>query len=145
VTGRNWRDAKIPVWVRDGIEAEMHADKLCMALSWPHEAKPQPLPFRWGGYDHLTGQPVPGRYWMAFEHRVEEFELAQMSDLPEPERIGFSAWKNWVFRHAGGRWSTQPVRGALFATKRDANLYRLWLKCEAAAADLATARKEAGL
>jgi hypothetical protein len=145
VSGRNWRDAKIPAWVRDDIEAEMRADKLRLALSWPHEPKPEPLPFRWGEYDRRTGEPVPGRYWIALEHRVEEFELAQLADLSEEERSGLRAWQGWVFRHDGRRWTTQAVRGALFATARDAHLYRLWLKCEAAAADLAKARKEAGL
>lgn len=41
---RNWREAKIPQWAKDAIKAEMKTDALRAALSWPTEAKPEPLP-----------------------------------------------------------------------------------------------------
>ena len=54
---RNWRDAKIPQWVKDAVNAESKALRLTAALAWPQEARPTPLPFRWGDYDTLKGTP----------------------------------------------------------------------------------------
>ena len=59
---RNWRDAKIPQWVKDSIATEMAQWELTAALSWPTEPKPQPLPFHWGGYDRLHGEALSERF-----------------------------------------------------------------------------------
>jgi hypothetical protein len=44
---RDWRDAKLPQWARDAVQTEIDQWRLTAALSWPTEAKPEPLPFRW--------------------------------------------------------------------------------------------------
>ena len=137
---RDWREAKIPQWVKDGIDADLAQYRLTVALSWPTEAKPEPLPFEWGGYDHLQGVPVPGRYWAASQHEFSRgFDLQSIKNLDVD--FGVHKWKGWAFRRIGeSDWQTSPYRGPLFATERDANLYALWLACEEYAKKLAQLR-----
>jgi hypothetical protein len=130
---RDWRDAKLPQWARDAVQAEIDQWCLTAALAWPTEAKPEPLPFGWGEYDRLTGEPVPGQYWTGHRSRVEMFWLARRADLTEDEiaHLDGQKWKTWVFKtREGGRWHTSVQRGPLFANAHDAKLYRRWLMCE---------------
>ena len=130
---RDWRDAKLPQWVKDAAQAEIDQWRLTSALAWPTEAKPEPLPFHWGDYDRLTGVPVPGQYWVATSRGVDTFMLATASELQPEDRLylGGEMWKKWVFKTSeGGRWHTSVQRGPLFASERDARLYRRWLMCE---------------
>ena len=62
---KNWRDAKMPQWVRDAIDDERSQQALFAALAWPRESRPTPLPFQWGGYDMLKGAPSEGLFWRA--------------------------------------------------------------------------------
>jgi hypothetical protein len=132
---RNWRDAKLPQWVKDSIEAETRALRLTAALAWPKEAKPEPLPFQWGGYDRLIGDPVPGKYWRPGNaaHPGCEVQIRKRgADDPE--------WKPWMFKGGDiGAWSSNVIRGPLFATEREAKIYRLWLICEECAEKLMNA------
>jgi len=121
---RTWRDAKIPQWVKDSIEAETLAHRLHAALSWPTEAKPTPLPFGWGDYDRQQGTPVEGVYW---DGRANEVHIKENDGS-----IGVN-WKKWVFSRDGERWITSVSRGHLFASQRDAYLYKLWVECEKSA------------
>ena len=136
---RDWRDAKLPAWARDAVQAEIDQWRLTAALAWPTQAKPAPLPFGWGEYDRLSGTPHPGTFWVAHEHRIEHFDLACLADTPEEERSesSVSPWKRWAFRaHESGRWHTNPKRGPLFDNFADAKLYRRWLLCEKYAREL---------
>lgn len=124
---RNWRDAKLPQWVKDSIEAETVAIRKAAALSWPTEAKPTPVPFCWMEYDKLRGEPVEGVYWSASGNCIHI-------------RRKFSdeyGWKEWRFSEDGVRWHTSIVRGALFSSERDALLWLLWEKCDQVASELA--------
>jgi hypothetical protein len=130
---RDWRDAKLPQWACDAVQAEIDQWRLTAALAWPTEAKPEPLPFRWSDYDRLTGEPVPGQYWTGHLGRVERFWLARQVDLTEEEKTNFGGRKRstWAFKTSeGGRWHTLVQRGPLFASEREAKLYRRWLMCE---------------
>lgn len=62
MTDRNWRDAK-PKWVVEAAEAEMASMKRILALRWPTESRPTPMPFWWGDYGRKEGDPVAGTYW----------------------------------------------------------------------------------
>jgi hypothetical protein len=126
---RDWRKAK-PKWVVDAAEAEMRQWQLTAALSWPTELKPEPMPFRWGDYDRLTGDPVAGEYWQINGHKVA-IRSRQESDR---------GWKRWYFRTGGGNWTDNVTRGALYASERDAWLATLWRKCEDCAEQLAHIR-----
>ena len=126
---RNWRDAKTPQWVKDSIAAEIKAWELTAALSWPTEPKPAPLPFRWGDYDILHGEPVPGTYWSVSS------TYAQCAHIRSKQN-GDEGWKEWRFSRDGEKWSVQVARGPLFATEREALLWVLWEICEAAADNL---------
>lgn len=127
---RNWRDAKIPQWVRDAIDAEQEAARIRAALSWPTEARPTPLLFRWGGYGVLTGTPIAGVYY------DENCRKLHIKPHDEPK-----LWSKWQFSTDGEKWSDNNPRGPLFATKREAVLNRLWNACEKAARDLDAIRK----
>lgn len=121
---RDWRDANGPQWAKDAAQSEIDAFRLTAALSWPTEARPEPLPFRWGEYDRLFGEPVEGDYWAA-AHRLRQVSIAQHDGS-----VG-RAWKRWMFAYDGADgWTTQVQRGPLFASKRDAILYNLWDECE---------------
>lgn len=129
---RNWREAKMPQWVKDSIAEELKAVQLTSALSWPTEAKPAPMPFQWGDYDRLYGvTPVPGRYWAVSGNRPEQFDLQMVENLPEKDQVGLTKWKNWAFKYEGRTtWSTTIIRGPLFDNERNAYLYVLWDTCE---------------
>lgn len=124
---RDWRDAKIAQWAKDGIQSEIDQWRLTAALAWPTEAKPAPLPFRWGDYDRVAGDPVPGRYWMSNRHAVVMFDLALSADVSVEK-----TWKKFAFRldEPSAKWTNQVVRGPLFDSEHDARLYRRWLMCE---------------
>lgn len=141
---RNWRDAKLPAWIKASIAEDMENMALKAALSWPTEAKPTPLPFQWGDYDRLIGEPTPGCYWaIGVGNHVMRFDLAFSRDLPDSETENFSRWKHWAFKSAeNGKWSSSVIRGPLFASERDARLYKLWLLCEQAAKTLKSAREK---
>ena len=121
---RTWRDAKIPQWVKDSIEAETLAQRLHAALSWPTEAKPTPLPFGWASYDRQYGDPVSGIYW---DDRASELHIK------ENDGSGGIGWQKWLFSRDGNRWSTSICRGPLFTSQRDAYLHMLWVECERSA------------
>lgn len=129
---RNWRDAKIPQWAKDAIEAEAKALRLCAALAWPQEARPVPLPFGWWEYDRLSGTPVAGRYW-GIAGGVNGYCVHVDVAL-----IGAS----WRSAQDGRPFSAYSIhRGHLFATKREALLHMLWTACDDAARKLMNARE----
>ena len=131
---RNWRDAKIPQWIKDQIADEMRAQKLTIALSWPTEPKPEPLPFRWGEYDMVRGEPREGVFYGVHRNGAYPVHIKKNDGT-----IG-SKWKGWAFSNDGEMWGTTVERGPLFATERDATLYVLWAACEEYAAKLAAIR-----
>lgn len=136
---RDWRDAKMPQWARDAVQAEIDQWRLTAALAWPTQAKPEPLPFQWGEYDRLTGDPRPGTFWAVSESRIDKFDLARAADLSAEDKtyLGGQTWKTWAFRTSeGGRWHTSVQRGPLFDNVADAKLYRRWLLCEKFAREL---------
>lgn len=128
---RNWRDAKIPQWVKDSVEKEISESAIISALSWPTESKPIPLPFRWVEYDKLHGEPVAGKYWALEGGRITEFSL----------RPTEKSWKRWEFCQ-NGQWSTTVQRGELYATKREALLALLWNKSRSFAEQLWKTKKQ---
>jgi hypothetical protein len=130
---RDWRESKTR-WVIESAEAELTQWKLTAALSWPQEARPDPMPFQWGSYDHIYGTlPEPGTYW-TMDRYASRVEIRART-------AGDPTWKQWLFR-AGGRdeWSTSVVRGPLYKTEREACLASLWNACEFAAETLAKAK-----
>jgi hypothetical protein len=141
---KSWRNAKLPKWMQDSIEADIGAWQLTAALAWPTETRPEPLPFRWGEYDRLMGEPYPGTFWSAHATRIQKFDLERVKNLSGADQtyIGGETWKTWAFRTSeGGRWHTTIQRGPLFAMERDARLYILWRECENAAEHLLRLRK----
>ncbi len=141
---RNWRDAKLPAWIKASIAEDMENMALKAALSWPTEAKPTPLPFQWGYYDRLIGKPTPGCYWaIRLGNDVLRFDLAFSRDLPASETENLSPLEHWAFKSAeNNKWSSSVIRGPLFASERDARLYMLWLLCEQSANTLKSAREK---
>ena len=133
---KDWRAAKIPQWVKDAVQAEIDQLAMTAALSWPTEANPAPMPFQWGDYDNLRGEPIPGKYWTKNGHILE---IRPKAPTDKGHRI--TEWKSWVFRTEGGEWTTDVQRGPLFSTQREAKLARLWDQCEAAAKTLLNTRK----
>jgi len=133
---RNWRDAKIPQWVKDSIAAENRATELRAALSWPTESKPEPLPFRWGDYDILHGTPREGVFWST----SFDFERPSVSKIHIKENDGGNGYKKWAFSRDGEKWGTSVHRGHLFETERAARLWLLWAACENYAAKLVNIR-----
>lgn len=140
---RNWRDAKLPSWVKESIAEDMQQMALKAALAWPTEAKPEPLPFQWGDYDLTTGNPIPGSYWVvSIGKHVEAFDLAISADLQDDDKSKLIKRNKWAFRSKEiGKWSSCVIRGPLFASEHEARLYRLWLLCEEAAKTLKKARE----
>lgn len=135
---KNWRDAKIPQWVRESIENDMREGQLKAALAWPTEAEPTPVPFSWGGYDILTGEPVEGVY---YDDRYAE-EVHIRKARPEDRTSEHRMWKKWVFSRDGLVFDRQVVRGALYNTKREALLAILWRECREAANGLHDVRQK---
>lgn len=128
---RKWRDAKLPQWVRDQIEAELVA----ASLAWPTEAEPAPMPFKWEPHGYCTNPDhvVPGIYW---------FDSWRGSD---PQRVEIVARGNSSFAHKfdGQSSLSQPyVKGPLYASPRDVILARLWRECREAAAKLHNIRRK---
>jgi len=123
---RDWRNARIPQWVMDAVNAESKALHLTAALAWPQEARPRPVPFRWGEYDSLKGEPSEGLFWGADG-------AVHIRKKPD----GHSSWQ---FSSDGKRWSDCKVRGPLFRTERDARLNKLWDYCKECARTLAEIR-----
>ena len=124
---RDWRDSNAPKWVKEAVQKELDAWRLTSALSWPTEPRPSPVPFCWGDYDRLVGEPIPGTYWTA---RAERFEMKKQDG-----KTG-EIWKSWIFKTSGGRWHTLKQRGPLFDNERDARLWMLWDECENSAKKL---------
>lgn len=130
---KHWSDAKIPKWVTESIEKDLRDFKLTNALSWPTETKPEPLPFRWGDYDRLYGEPVAGTYWgLVGRDRSKKVSIRERQE-------GEEGWKDWRF-DTGRGFQTIVCRGPLFETQRDADLYILWEQCERFAEELMQAR-----
>lgn len=125
---RNWRDAKIPQWAKDSVQHEIDAYRLTAALSWPREAKPEPLPFQWGEYDRFTGDPVPGTYWTGRISPNGGEVVRVRIKLNNGEH--HPAWKLWAFSTDGGRWTSDVTRGPLFKSEAEAMLYVRWTACE---------------
>ncbi|KQI67016.1 hypothetical protein AN189_17475 [Loktanella sp. 3ANDIMAR09] len=126
---RDWRDAK-PKWAIDAAKSELEQWQITAALSWPQEAKPEPVPFQWGDYDNLHGEPVEGVYWTA-THGVRRVEIREKNETD----VG---WKKWRFKIGDGQWSSSVTRGPLYPTQRDAFLALVWAECENAAKRLHT-------
>lgn len=129
---KNWRDHKMPQWVKDQIADEMMASRIKTALAWPNEARPEPLPFRWGDYDRVYGEPIPGSYWRILGHR-HAFPVHIRHRVDGDKS---TTWKKWMFSNDGIRWSDSVQRGDLYVTKREALLALLWAECEKSAAVL---------
>jgi hypothetical protein len=126
---RNWRDAKIPQWVKDQIYAEVAIG----ALTWPTEAEPEPLPFSWGAYDSMKGEGhAPGHYWgLDFQNFACPVFIRHREESDTGNR-----WDKWRFSSDGVRWNSSVIRGPLYATEREANLAILWRECRKAAKTL---------
>lgn len=124
---RDWKEAK-PKWVVEAAIAEIDAMRIRLALRWPDEARPMPVPFRWGDYDRLYGEVVPGEYFSAHYGRVEIRKK-------NPDETG---WKDWRFKSSswGNKWTDSVIRGPLYLTEHEAKLARLWAACDEAAKKL---------
>ena len=133
---RDWRDAKIPQWVKDAVLAEIDRTALTAALAWPTEAKPSPMSFKWVDYDAVRGVPVAGRYWT-----INGWSLEIREKAPDEKGRNIVAWKPWLFRVQGYEWTSDVTRGDLYATEHDAKVAALWSECEIAAKRLLAARK----
>lgn len=145
---KTWRDAKIPAWVRDSINDDMSDLQLRAALAWPTEAKPEPLPFRWGDYDRLCGEAVEGAFWVVQYNETQRLFIRKneiMEGLPHWNMEGLPHWKKWKFSSDGEIWTTSVPRCPIFATEHDAWLHLLWSRCEQCASDLRLIRRKAGL
>jgi hypothetical protein len=133
---RNWRDAKVPQWVKDSIAADLAAYKLTAALSWPTETKPAPLAFQWGAYDKMYGTMQEGVFWSP-DGRGLRVEIRQRKDI-NPDDLGRNVMPHdrVLFRTEFEKFDRTPMRGPLFATRREAQLYQLWALCEGCAKTL---------
>lgn len=130
---KNWRDAKIPQWVRESIESDLLDSQIKAALAWPTEAEPTPVPFSWGDYDMLTGDPVEGVYYD--DRYAEPVHIRKVRDEDR-------ASKRYVFSRDGLVFNRQVVRGALYNTKREALLAILWRECREASRKLNDIRQK---
>lgn len=130
---KNWRDAKIPQWVRESIESDLLDSQIKAALAWPTEAEPTPVPFSWGEYDLLSGDPVEGVY---FDNRYAEPVYIRKA------REGDKIHKPYVFSRDGLVFNRQVVRGPLYNTKREALIAILWRECREASRKLNDARQK---
>jgi hypothetical protein len=126
---RDWREA-MPKWAVQAAMDELAASKRRLALRWPDEARPTPVPFQWGEYDRLEGTPVAGTYWRAsYDGQTRPVHIREKA-ADEP------GYKSWRFSDDAKAWSTRPQRGPLYETERDAKLAALWSACDEAAAKL---------
>lgn len=128
---RDWREA-MPKWAVQAAMDELAASKRRLALRWPDEARPTPVPFQWGGYDRLEGTPVEGSYWIT-THRghAEQIQIRPATDNDTRSAFG----QKWRFNY-GHNWTDRVQRGPLYETERDAKLAALWNACDEAAAEL---------
>lgn len=121
---RNWRDAKIPQWVKDSVQADLEAYEVTAALSWPTEPKPQPV--FWGsGYGQVRGTPEEGTFWR--QHGAwDPVQVSVMMGATRPIIDG----------------SKESIRTGemFFRSEHDARLYVLWDRCEQYAKELAKLR-----
>lgn len=144
---RNWRDAKIPQWVKDAVAKEQEALEITAALSWPTEAKPAPMPFRWGEYDSLKGEVQEGIFWICHHSHVQKLEIRFRDNLKEGEidRSRYPQYKKVAFKVGDDErgFTTDVQRGPIFATEHDAWIFLLWNKCEEAAKKLMKLREKA--
>lgn len=123
---RNWRDAKMPQWVKESIAAEMKASELTAALSWPTEIKPQPV--FWGtGYGQVGGSPESGDFYMPIGG----------GDC-QAVTVKCTTYSVKIVAERGSESITQFQ--SFFRTEHDARLFALWERCENAAKDLAKMR-----
>lgn len=138
---RNWREAKAPKLVIDAAEKEMEAWPLTAALAWPTEARPAPMPFRWGDYDWQEGStPVPGTYWVT--RAGGDYSVGAVIKVVLRRRIeGDPGWNHWIFLASNGEPTRQITRGPLYASEEDARLALLWDECEKCAWRLMRARE----
>jgi hypothetical protein len=131
---KDWRDAKMPNWAVIAVQAEIDQWRLTAALAWPTRAKPEPLPFWWGNYDVLVGEPREGTFWAARLYDIDRFDLCATQNLSGADRdyiITREELGEWAFlRENSNRWTTTACRGPLFDNEADAKLYRRWLMCE---------------
>lgn len=127
---RDWREA-MPKWAVQAAIDELAASKRRLALRWPDEARPTPVPFQWGEYDRLEGTPVPGQYWrLSYDGTYVNAVYIREKTVNDP------GYKPWWFSDDGERWTTSVQRGPLYATEREAKLAALWNACDEAAAKL---------
>ena len=140
-TEKDWRAAKIPKWVVEAVEAEMHQWRLTAALAWPTEAKPEPAPFWWGGYDRLTGTVVPGEYWQGSRDAFSGGRVHRITIRERGEYDTDDAYRRaWRFKVYDGDWTASVPRGSLYASEHDAWLALLWEQCEESAKHLMAIR-----
>jgi len=92
-----------------------------LALRWPDETRPTPLPFGFGDYDRELGTPVPGTYFVVHGAHCTRVELARVS----------TGYKSWRFNG-----KDRVERGRYFETEAEARLEMLWRACENAAREL---------
>ena len=104
---------------RDAAERDMQSLRERAALSWPTEADPKPVPFRWGEYDRLTGVVEPGTYW---DSNAEIIHIRRKND-------GDPMWKGWLFSRDGEGWTSIVRRGPLYRCRRDALIAQRWRMC----------------
>lgn len=124
---RNWREAKLPQWVKDSIVDETDALELITALAWPTEAKPTPL--FWGvGYGQVAGKPESGKFWAPQGGSFEPVELEISMESGSARIVNRSA-------------NSQIYSQRFFRTKHEAELANLWSKCEEFAKDLRKIRR----
>jgi hypothetical protein len=131
MTGKDWRTAA-PKWAVEAATAEMAAMKRRLALRWPDEARPEPVPFHWGEYDRLTGTPITGAYWYIGRYgRPFMVQIREAIDIDGRSVFG----QKFRFNY-GENWTDKVQRGSLYMTERDALLAALWAACDEAAETL---------
>ena len=126
---KTWREAK-PKWAVEAAEKEIAMMKRRLALRWPDEARPTPIPFSWGEYDRLSGEPVDGQYFYVTGYGSNA--TIHIRKKSEAESGG----KTWRFSQDGARWHDTVQRGPLYETEREAKLAALWKACDKAAETL---------
>ena len=127
---RNWRESKLPQWVRDSIREELiHA-----SLSWPSEPKPQALSFGFGSHDSMVGSVEPGVYWAMFAEGFPFKFAVRLREVGDPSHSAFVFKRNPD--NPLSKWTNDVVRGPWFKTERDAYLHHLWEQCEESAKKL---------
>lgn len=126
---RNWREGK-PKWVVEEAEKEITALKLRLALRWPDEARPTPVPFQWGGYDTLRGDPIEGDYWSVWPSGVVKISIRKKLETE-------SGWRKWRFSVNDRSFTDSVQRGPLYESEREARLAALWKACDECARSLA--------